>query len=88
MSEHSCVEKMHWRLNLQHFGNTNIKYLEVRGQCSECGKEAMFRGPMGVSPDRPTVAIDGSEACFPFLVAGEEYDGRAVGYAVTVAGGN
>jgi len=88
MAQHNCAEQMHWHLNLQHFGDTNIKYLEVQGKCSECGKAANFRGPAGVNPAHPTVAIDGSEAIFPFLFQDEEYDGKAIGYSVSVGAGN
>ncbi|WP_127144085.1 hypothetical protein [Pelagibacterium montanilacus] len=89
MSDHNCPENTHWTLNLQHFGNTNIKYLEVSGACAVCGRKVEFRGPMGVSPEHPTAsAIDGSEACLPFLFAGEIYDGKGVGYSVSVRGGN
>lgn len=82
-TEHKCVELLHWHLNSQHFGNTNIKYLEVTGQCRACGKKAQFRGPAGLSAAHPTVAIDGSEAVFPFLIEGEVYDGKAVDYSVS-----
>lgn len=44
---HSCVEQIGWHLNLQHFGNTNIKYLEVKGSCQKCSKAIAFRGPGG-----------------------------------------
>jgi hypothetical protein len=80
---HKCAEQTSWHLNLQHFGNTNMKYLEVTGACRACGRKAQFRGPMGVSSAHPTVAVDGSEAVFPFLFDGETYDGKALGYTVT-----
>lgn len=88
MDDHVCAEHFHWHLNLQHFGDTNIKYLEVRGACNVCGKAAHFRGPAGMNPSHPTVAIDGSEAVFPFVLEGETYDGKAIGYSVTAVGGN
>lgn len=88
MAEHLCAENMHWHLNLQHFGNTNLKYLEVTGACRECGAKASFRGPLGQNPSYPTVALDGSEAVFPFVMEGEEYDGKAIGYSLAVTGGN
>lgn len=87
-AEHRCGEQMHWHLNLQHFGDTNIKYLEVTGKCRVCGKKAVFRGPAGLNPAGPTVAIDGSEAIFPLLLEGETYDGKAMGYSVSNAGAN
>lgn len=83
MAEHSCIEQMHWHLNLQHFGDTNVKYLEVTGACKTCGRKVSFRGPPGLNPSHPTVAIDGSEAIFPFVFEGEVYDGKGVGYSVT-----
>lgn len=83
MADHSCIENVHWHLNLQHFGNTNIKYLEVTGRCRVCGNSIRFRGPAGLNPAGPTVAIDGSEAIFPFLFENEQYDGNAVGYSVS-----
>lgn len=85
---HNCAEHTHWHLNLQHFGDTNIKYLEVRGHCQRCGRRVTFRGSAGLNPAAPTVAIDGAEAVFPFLFEGEEYDGYAVGYSVSAAGAN
>jgi len=85
---HICAEQAHWHLNLQHFGDTNIKYLEVTGACQACGRKVFFRGPAGLNPGGPTVAMDGSEAIFPFLFEDETYDGKAVGYAVSVRGGN
>jgi hypothetical protein len=83
MDGHNCAENLGLNLNIQRFGNTNIKYLEVRGVCNKCGRKAVFRGPPGLNPSAPTVAIDGSEAIFPFLFEGEKYDGRAAGYSVT-----
>ena len=85
---HECVENMNFHLNLQSFGDTNIKYLEVRGGCSICGRRMRFRGQAGLSPSAPTTAIDGSEAIFPFLFEGETYDGKGSGYTVSVVGAN
>lgn len=85
---HKCAEHVHWHLNLQHFGDTNIKYLEVTGGCSLCGRRIAFRGPLGVNPAHPTVTMDGSEASFPFLFEDEIYDGKATGYAVSSPGAN
>lgn len=88
MAEHVCAQSMHWHLNLQHFGDTNIKYLEVRGACRECGKKATFRGPAGLNPGHPTRSIDETEAVFPFVFEGETYDGKAIGYSVSAQGPN
>lgn len=82
--EHTCAENVHVTLNVQFFGNTNIKYLEVKLHCSLCGKPARFRGNLvGLSPTEPTIGADGAEAIFPFLFEGEEYDGKAMGYLVS-----
>lgn len=89
MADPCAHEDVHFHLNIQTFGNTNIKYLEVTGHCTKCSARLQFRGPAGVSPDVPTVsAIDGHEASFPFLFDGETYDGKAIGYAVSFRGGN
>ena len=80
--QHACAENIHFHLNVQHFGNTNIKYLEVKGSCSVCRKNLTFRGPIGIQPSHPTRSLDGEEATFPFLFEGEIYDGKAVGYGV------
>lgn len=88
MRDHVCAEHVHWHLNLQHFGDTNIKNLEVQGVCNKCGRKAMFRGQAGLNSSNPTVAIDGSEAVFPFLFEGEQYDGKAVGYSVSSSEAN
>lgn len=83
MVDHVCAEHIHFHLNVQHFGDTNIKYLEARGACKLCGRKLAFQGPAGLSPSYPTVSLDGSEATFPFLFDGEVYDGKAMGYSVT-----
>ncbi|MER9768994.1 hypothetical protein NKJ09_23350 [Mesorhizobium sp. M0189] len=88
MAEHVCAENVEWHLNLQHFGDTNIKYLEVKGACNVCNRAVSFRGPAGLNQSHPTVAIDGSEAVFPFLFSDEEFDGKAVGFSVSIPGGN
>lgn len=85
---HNCTDGMHFHLNVQHFGDTNIKYLEVTAHCKVCGAKAAFRGPPGLNPSHPTVAIDGTEAVFPFVFEGEEYDGKATALTVTSSGGN
>lgn len=88
MTDHTCAENIMFHLNVQHFGDTNIKYLEVSGTCRVCCLRLAFRGPAGINPSSPTVAIDGSEAVFPFLIEGEEYDGNAVGYELSFPGAN
>lgn len=88
--EHTCAEHLGLTLNVQHFGDSNIKYLEVKARCNVCGRPAQFRGTtVGLSPTEPTIGLDGEEAIFPFLFAGEVYDGKAMGYQVTSpTGGN
>lgn len=88
MSDCACVEHLNFHLNVQHFGDTNIKYLEVQAHCNLCGRKASFRGPAGLNPSHPTVAINGSEAIFPFVFEREVYDGKAVGYSVSTPGAN
>lgn len=88
MSDHNCVTTISFHLNVQHFGDTNIKYLEISGVCKLCHRRVKFRGPAGLSAASPTVAVDGSEAIFPFLIDGEEYDGNAVGYELSYPGAN
>lgn len=85
---HTCVENMHYHLNLAHFGDTNMKYLEVTGNCSICGRKAQFRGPIGLNPNHATVAFDGSQAVLPYTFEDETYDGKAVGYSVSARGAN
>lgn len=76
---------VHFHLNTAIFGNTNIRYLEITGHCKICDAPLRFRGPVGVSPDHPTVSVFGNEASLPFLFGEEEYDGRATGLRVTVS---
>ena len=87
MTDHVC-DDIHFNLNIQWFGDTNLKYLEVSGVCKGCGRKLAFRGPAGLNPSHPTAAMDGAEAIFPFVMEGEEYDGKAVGYALTFPGAN
>lgn len=85
---HNCTEAMHFHFNVQYFGNTNIRYLEVTAHCKECNAKAIFRGPPGLNPSHPTVALDGTEAVFPFLFEGEEYDGNAMALTYKSSGRN
>lgn len=88
MTDHACAENIDFHINVQQFGDTNLKYLEVAGACRLCGRTLAFRGPAGISPAHPTVAIDGGEAVLPCLFDGETYDGKAAGYSVTSPGAN
>lgn len=76
---------VHFDLNTASFGNTNIRYLEIKGRCKICDAEMRFRGPMGVSPDRPTVSTFGDEASLPFMFGDEEYDGRGTSLHISVS---
>lgn len=71
----------HFNLELAAFGDTNIRYLEITGHCNVCGAALRFLGlPLGLTPSRPTGALDGSEARLPVMFGEEEYDGKAVGF--------
>lgn len=72
---------IHYQLNLQSFGDTNVRYLEIKGACKICDAPITFRGmQFGVNPNAPTMAIDGSEASLPLMFGDEEYDGKAMGF--------
>lgn len=78
----SCPHSdLHIEINNAGFGDSNIHYLEIKARCKICDKPLAFRGaPLGLSPMQPTMAFDGSEIRIPFLVEGEEYDGKALGF--------
>lgn len=80
MSDHDCVGNVDLQFTVQRFEDTNLHYLEVRGACKMCARKLVFRGPMGLNPSHPTV--NAGEAVFPFLLDGEEYDGKGVGFTV------
>lgn len=78
---------LHFHLNNAGFGNTNVHYLEITARCKICDKRMVFRGvPVGMTPDHPAASLDGTEIRLPFLAEGEEYDGKAMGYQLTVLG--
>lgn len=71
----------HYEINMACFGNTNIRYLEIKGRCTICDAPIRFRGlPMGLSPMHPTMALDGSDVALPIMHGDEEYDGKAMGF--------
>jgi hypothetical protein len=77
----------HFRFQVKvvHLSDSNVKYLEIHGDCVQCGALASFQGlPLGVSPFHPTGSIDGREAMVPFLAAGEEPSGALVGSSVSL----
>lgn len=76
---------LHFKLNNQAFGNTNLHYLEISAACSICGKPMVWRGiPAGISPNGPAASVDGLELRLPFLGEGEELVGNPIGFAVRV----
>jgi hypothetical protein len=78
---------VHWNLHHAGFSDTNIHYLEVSGQCQICSKKLCFRGmPFGMSPNQPTMALDGSEVRLPFLAEGEDYDGKGMSFTGRMVG--
>lgn len=72
---------VHWSIHHQGFHDSNIHYLEIKGVCAICDKKLIFRGcPLGMTPQHPTMALDGSEIRLPFMAEGEEYDGKSIGF--------
>lgn len=77
-------EAGHFHINVQNFGDTNLRYLEITGRCKRCDAPIIFRcDHTGVSPDRPMASIGRDEVTLPFLFDGETYDGRAIGFVAT-----
>jgi hypothetical protein len=76
--------QVHYELNLASFGNTNIRYVEIKGACKLCDAPMVFQGRVGVSPLEPTVSLGGFEASLPVMFGDEEYDGRATGYSLSL----
>lgn len=72
---------VHFNLNHVCLGDTNVHYVELKGECKICGKGIRFRGaPFGLTPTHPTMAVDGSEIVIPFLGDGEEPEGTLIGF--------
>lgn len=74
----------HFRFQVRvvHLSDSNVKYLEIHGDCVQCGILATFRNlPVGVSPHHPTATIDGREIMVPFLPEGDEPEGALVGFS-------
>jgi hypothetical protein len=55
-----------------HIEGSNLYYTELTMRCSTCGTPMAFRGPLGLSPDHPTVSLDGLQATIPAVPDGEE----------------
>ena len=73
--------------NLEHaiFKDTNIRYLEIIGKCKICETPIQFQGnfPVGLTPEHPTqVELGNTNIVLPFLIEGEQYDGKSIGYIV------
>jgi hypothetical protein len=80
---HSAVQ---YALNLAAFGDTNIRYLEIKAVCTICDAPMVFMGlPVGISPTLPTASIGGDEVSLPVMFGDEVYDGRATSLSVTVS---
>lgn len=78
---HSAVK---YELNLAAFGDTNIRYLEIRAHCTICDAQMVFQGmPAGISPTQPTASFCGFEASLPVMFGDEVYDGRATALSIT-----
>lgn len=76
--------EVRWTLNEQRFGDTNLRYIEIKGYCTTCNGVVEFRGaPIGHSPHHPAMEVGGAEMRLPFLFAGEPLVGRPIGYTIT-----
>jgi hypothetical protein len=73
------------KLNIAHFGDTNIKYLEITATCEVCDRPMTFRGvpDMGQSPDKPMVNIDATEIRLPIIAEGEAVVGKPAGFTMS-----
>lgn len=78
---------LHFELNNQCFGDTNLHYLEISARCKICDKQMLFRGPGGLSPAHPTVSLFGDQVNLPFLGEGEEVTGKPTGYSISTRPG-
>lgn len=76
-------------VDVQLMEDTGMKYAELRVHCVHCGKPAIFRGDrVGLSPNEPMLSLDREEAILPFLLDGDDYNGKGIGYSVTSLGGD
>jgi hypothetical protein len=76
---------LHFHLNNQGFGDTNLHYLEITARCKVCDTPMVFVGiPVGMMPDRPMSSVDGTEIRLPFLGQGETLVGKPIGFSVSV----
>lgn len=79
---------VHYHLNLASFGDTNIRYVEIKGSCKICEAPMVFQGRVGCSPREPMVALGGFEISIPVMFGEEQYDGKAVGYSLSIEEGD
>jgi hypothetical protein len=72
---------LHIDIHNQGFVDSNLHYLEIKMRCKTCDKPMVFRGcPLGLTPQHPTMALDGTEIRLPFLGEDEEPAGNLVGF--------
>lgn len=77
---------LHFHLNDASFGNTNLRYLEIRARCEACGQAVKFRGPIGMGPQQAMVSLDGEEVRVPFLIGDETLTGNPASYHMKAGG--
>jgi hypothetical protein len=59
---------------------------EIRVHCRDCGQSLEWFGlPVGLSPYRPAVSIDGLELRAPMVIPGDKPRDGLPGYAVSYA---
>jgi hypothetical protein len=62
---------------------------EIRISCRDCGQPLEFYGlPVGVSPYRPTVSLDGQEMRAPLVLPGTVPPDGLAGFAVAFTPGD
>ncbi|MGI9487329.1 MAG: hypothetical protein ACR2RF_15920 [Geminicoccaceae bacterium] len=72
--QHSDV---HFDINQNHFGDTNVSSLDLTATCKICGVRFKFLGlPVGVSMAKPTVSVDGYEVKLPMVASNEKPDSK------------
>jgi hypothetical protein len=67
-----------------HIEGSNLYYTELTMACSACGTPMMFRGALGLSPDHPTVSLDGLKATLPAVPSGEDLRSESPLHRLTV----
>ena len=64
--------------------DSTLKYAEVTIVCLNCGKPAVFRGQIGVQPDRATRSADGQEARLPFVIDTDSEPTGNIGFTINI----